>query len=46
MRYDLSSEEMAPYLKDRVCGIRGRYRVTGMTLEMRRGITHADVDAP
>jgi len=45
-RCDLSEEEMAPYLKDRVCGIRGRYRVTGMTWEERRGITQADIDAP
>ena len=45
-RFDLSEEEMKPYLKDRVCGIRGRYRVTGMTLEQRHGITQADVDAP
>ena len=45
-RCDLSEEEMEPYLKERVCGIRGRYRVTGMTFEQRRGITQADVDAP
>jgi hypothetical protein len=45
-RFDLSEEEMGPYLKDRVHGIRGRYRVTGMTWEQRRGITRADVDAP
>lgn len=45
-RSDLSEEEMAPYLNDRVCGIRGRYRVTGMTWEVRRGITQADIDAP
>jgi hypothetical protein len=45
-RCDLSPEEMAPYLEGRVCGIRGRYRVTGMTFEQRRGITQADIDAP
>ena len=45
-RCDLSAEEMAPFLEGRVCGIRGRYRVTGMTWEVRRGITQADVDAP
>jgi hypothetical protein len=45
-RCDLNEEEMAPYLKDRVCGIRGRYRLTGMTFEQRRGITQADIDAP
>jgi hypothetical protein len=45
-RCDLSEEEMAPYLKDRVCGIRGRYRLTGMTFEQRRGNSQADIDAP
>jgi hypothetical protein len=45
-RFDLSEEEMKPYLKDRVCGIRGRYRLTGMTWEERHGITQADIDAP
>ena len=45
-RCDLSLEEMEPFLKDRVCGIRGRYRLTGMTFEQRRGITQADIDAP
>ena len=45
-RFDLSEEEVAPLLKDRVCGIRGRYRLTGMTWEQRHGITQADVDAP
>jgi hypothetical protein len=45
-RCDLSPEEMEPYLESRVCGIRGRYRVTGMTWEQRRGITQADIDAP
>jgi hypothetical protein len=45
-RCDLSLEEMEPFLKGRVCGIRGRYRVTGMTWEQRRGITQVDVDAP
>jgi hypothetical protein len=46
VRYDLSPEEMAPYLAERVCGIRGRHRVTGMDWEKQRGITQADVDAP
>lgn len=46
VRFDLSEEEMEPFLKDRVCGIRGRYRLTGMTWEERHGITQADVDAP
>ena len=46
VRFDLSEEEMEPYLKDRVCGIRGRYRLTGMTWEQRHGITQADIDAP
>ena len=45
-RCDLSPEEMAPFLKDRVTGIRGRYRLTGMDWERQRGITEADIDAP
>jgi len=46
VRFDLSEEEMEPYLKDRVFGIRGRYRLTGMTWEERHDITQADIDAP
>lgn len=46
LRYDLSPEEMAPYLKDRVTGIRGRYRLSGMWAEVKAGITAADIDAP
>jgi hypothetical protein len=45
-RYDLSEEELAPLLADRVCGIRGRYRLTGIWNEQRLGITEADIDAP
>lgn len=45
-RCDLSEEEMAPYLKDRVCGVRGRYRLSGMPWEAQHGITAADIDAP
>ena len=46
LRYDLSEEEVAPLLADRVTGIRGRYRVTGTWWETGRGITAADIDAP
>jgi hypothetical protein len=46
MRFDLTAEEMRPYLERRVCGIRGRYRVLGSVLDKQLGITEADVDAP
>ena len=45
-RFDLSEEEMKPFLERRVCGIRGRYRLLGSVLEKRLGITEADIDAP
>jgi hypothetical protein len=46
LRFDLSEEEMAPLLADRITGIRGRYRITGTWQEMQEGITAADIDAP
>ena len=46
VRFDLSAQEMAPYLERRVCGIRGRYRLLGTVLEKRLGVTEADIDAP
>ena len=32
VRFDLSAQEMTPYLERRVCGIRGRYRLLGTGL--------------
>ena len=46
MRFDLSEQEMAPYLERRVCGIRGRYRLLGSQREAQCGLTQADIDAP
>jgi hypothetical protein len=46
MRFDLSAEEMKPYLERRVCGIRGRYRLLQSVMEKKLGITVADIDAP
>ena len=46
MRFDLSAEEMKPYLERRVCGIRGRYRLLQSVMEKKLGITAADIDAP
>jgi hypothetical protein len=46
LRFDLSEEEMAPLLADRITGIRGRYRITGTWQETQEGITAADIDAP
>lgn len=46
MRFDLSAEEMKPYLQRRVCGIRGRYRLLQSVMEKKLGITAADIDAP
>ncbi len=46
LRFDLTEEEMAPLLADRVTGVRGRYRVTGHWQEVKAGITAADIDAP
>jgi hypothetical protein len=46
LRFDLSEEEMRPYLERRVCGIRGRYCLMCTTWEMQHGITEADIDAP
>ena len=46
LHFDIGEQEMAPYLAQRICGIRGRYRLTGMTWEQQHGITEADIDAP
>jgi hypothetical protein len=46
MRFNLSAEEMKPYLERRACGIRGRYRLLGSVLEKRLGVTARDIDAP
>lgn len=46
LRFDLSEPEMKPYLKRRVCGIRGRYCLMYTDWEKRHGITEADIDAP
>jgi hypothetical protein len=44
--FDLSEQEMKPYLERRVCGIRGRYRLMYTVWERRHGITEANIDAP
>lgn len=39
-------ELLAELRKGRVCGIRGRYRLSGMPWEAQHGITAAEIDAP
>jgi hypothetical protein len=50
-RFDQSwqrpQEELLAELRERrVCGIRGRYRLSGMAWEEQQGVTEADIDAP
>lgn len=39
-------ELLAELRENRICGIRGRYRLQGTEWERKRGITRADIDAP